>query len=344
MNDDQQSAVARQWDLALTLTGSRGLSVTDLGGNTPAKARQIQHDLNRLKHSGFAVRKVDDTARTPLYFLEPITRKPGALLDAEETTAVTLAIQSAGDSEVARKAKAAWTKLHSAVTNGLEKHSDSPPVVQLCASCNTLLHFGRQQDQHSQVFAFEANREFRFSPANCLPKGSPLSLAEIPVVRLRGKIPAGPVTFKPAVEAVQKQLRDPEIFIDTKSRTLSADGITCRLPHAEMAIYGWMAKRRKAELPHITAPPKDRPSQEYAIELLQLYQAVRGPMGCSDRTENRLQGGLTKDHFFEWRSKANRDIEAAWGPQAGHYLIETLGKRPNSRYGLNLPPSAIHFV
>jgi predicted DNA-binding transcriptional regulator YafY len=152
MTDDKKSAVARLWHLALTLTGSKGLSVVDLGGNTPAKARQIQLDLNRLDSSGFLIRKVDEKARTPLYFIEAVTRKPSALLNTEETLAMTLAIQSAGDSEVGQRAKAAWTKLHYAVTNGVEKHIqsdlpsrlsshsfDSLPIEQLTVICNALL-------------------------------------------------------------------------------------------------------------------------------------------------------------------------------------------------------------
>jgi predicted DNA-binding transcriptional regulator YafY len=152
MTDEKKSAVARLWDLALTLTGSKGLSVLDLGGNTPAKARQVQLDLNRLQSAGFAVRKVDEKARTPLYFIEAVTRKPSALLNTEETLAMTLAIQSAGDSEVGQRAKAAWTKLHYAVINGVEKHiqSDLParlssnapqtlPIDQLTVICSALL-------------------------------------------------------------------------------------------------------------------------------------------------------------------------------------------------------------
>jgi predicted DNA-binding transcriptional regulator YafY len=150
MTHDKQSAVARQWALALKLTGSKGLSVVDLGGNTPAKARQIQLDLNRL-HS-FGVRKVDEKARTPLYFIEAVTRKPSALLNTEETLAMTLAIQSAGDTEVGKTAQSAWTKLHYAVINGVEKHiqsdlpsrlssnaSESLPIDQLTVICNALL-------------------------------------------------------------------------------------------------------------------------------------------------------------------------------------------------------------
>jgi hypothetical protein len=205
--------------------------------------------------------------------------------------------------------------------------------------------YGRQQDQLSHVLvesAFEANRDFYFPPANGVPKDSPLSLAEIPFVRLRGKIPTGPVTFQRAIEAVQEQLRDPEIFIDIKRRTLRAEGITCRLPHAQMALYLWLAQRRKAGLPHITAPPEDRPNREYGAELLQRYQAIRGPMGSSERTESRVQDGLDKDHFLQLKSKVNRVIEQAWGPRAGHYTLGIQGQRPK-RFGLSLPADAIHF-
>ncbi len=207
--------------------------------------------------------------------------------------------------------------------------------------------FGRQQDQLSHVLVqsvFEANRDFYYPSANCLPEDNPLSVAEIPFVRLRGKIPSGPVTFQRAIEAVQEQLREPEIVIDTKCRTLTAEGVTCQLPHGQMALYSWLAQRRKAGLPHLAAPPEGRPNQQHAAELLPLYQAIRGPMGSSDRTEYRLRDGLSKDHFFEWRAKANGKIEAAWGPRAGHYIIQSQGRRPNSVYGLTLPPHAIHFV
>lgn len=151
MSDERKHKFLRLFELASQLTGSKGLTVAQLGGNNDRNRRRIQRDLEDLREMGFPLDIRPGSERTPAYFL-PSVRNPAALLDLEETLAITLSLNSLGQSPLGQRARSAWTKLHYVVINGQERRLKNdlpsrigasgpatPDLDTLTAICSALL-------------------------------------------------------------------------------------------------------------------------------------------------------------------------------------------------------------
>ena len=120
--------------------------------------------------------------------------------------------------------------------------------------------FGREQDRVSHVLVappFEYLPDF-FYPTKkrgqvviTLPNGetvdaadAQVTLAEIPVVRLRQALPpallSGPGSFTDAVRAAQRAVRPPELSIDLSELKVRAHGQVFPLPPVLLAFLVWL--------------------------------------------------------------------------------------------------------
>ncbi len=221
--------------------------------------------------------------------------------------------------------------------------------------------FGRPQDRLSHVLVsppFESHPEL-FYPARerrviYTPEGRPVDaaearvlLAEIPFVRLRHGLPeallAGRTTFSATVAAAQAAVAPPALAFALSRRQVVAGGREIRLPPAELALYLWFAWRRMEGKPPLACPSEGAPEEEHARDFLAAYRALRGPLADTERTEGALRHGMDKAYFLQRRSRLNRRLTEALGPAADPYLLQALGHRPDTRYGLILDPAAIRF-
>lgn len=252
-------------------------------------------------------------------------------------------------------------------------------VRRLCADDSTELHvsiaggrktmgyylgyalslFGRPQDRISHVLVsapFESSWEFfyptPYSRVISLDQGKRLvdardarvTLAEIPFVSLREGLPTrlleGGSSFSDTVAAARRALEPPRLMLDLESGRVEAAGERFTLADADFGLYAWFAHRRQQGDPPI------RWSDEVDTQdFLSLYEQRCGVGSQRVETLTRvLRVGIDKEWFEQRRSKTNKAIEQALGPQlARAYLIHSHGRRPNTRYGLDLPPEAIHL-
>jgi CRISPR-associated protein (TIGR02584 family) len=217
--------------------------------------------------------------------------------------------------------------------------------------------FARPQDRLSHVLVsapFENHPEFYFPPAKprrlALQNGThidtaeaEITLAEIPVVRLRHGLPEalqnGRARFNEAVAAVQQSLRPPRLEIDLLQRQVWCGETEFRLSPALLAWLTWWA---------IQAQNKTLKSWrefEYEIDAyLRLYKQVVGADSVSlEGAIHRLKNNDDAKTFFEENnSKLNRALEKKLGAiEARPYQLLQYGSRGHVQRGLALSPEAI---
>lgn len=213
--------------------------------------------------------------------------------------------------------------------------------------------FGRAQDRLSHVLVadpFEGHPEF-FYPTrerNIIrardKDGTPLDtreasvdLATIPFVRLRGAVAPsllnGRISFTRFIEGTQRSLGIPELVVDTYTARIRCAGTVIKLPPAQFAFLAWFARRVLQGRPQIRRKGlSETDLQEYLRE----YEALPG-----SRQERPVS--LTHDRFTELKSKIERTLKRALGPDGAQpYLIRTDGKKM-ARFFLGLTSTQIRF-
>lgn len=216
--------------------------------------------------------------------------------------------------------------------------------------------FARPQDRLSHVLVsppFESHHEFFFPPAQPRRLATRdgkhvdtaeaiVTLAEIPVVRLRHGLPQalqdGRASFNEAVAAVQESLAPPRLAIHLATRRAYCRGQEVIL---KPALIAWLAYWAQAVL---RGQAMQSLREADAGEYLKIYARVVGSDAeAFDKTRQRLAQGMEKEFFQENNAKLDASLRAALGPAAAPYLLARSGKKPNTRRGLALPAQAIHL-
>lgn len=240
---------------------------------------------------------------------------------------------------------------------------------------NALTLFGRPQDRLSHVLVpqpYESNREFFYPSPRSLPlfveplqryfdaKEAEVTLAEIPFVRLRDSLPGrfktlqqGRARFTEVVVAMQKALEPPAVTVDYRRRglVLADDGRFVSLSGADLAFYGWLARRKKVYAAPAQIPSQDtrrwKPAErdEYAAYFRE-YNAETQKTDVRDGTgtEPRAVGAMTYRFFHQRMRSIREQLELALGPLADAYAIKALTKGPRARYGVSIPPERIEII
>ncbi len=218
--------------------------------------------------------------------------------------------------------------------------------------------FARPQDRLSHVLVaqpFESHPQFFFPPARpqvllVPPDGRPVrtdaaavTLAEIPFVRLRDRLPAELLRdgagFAQAVRAAQAGVEDPELVIDVTQASVSVGGRPLALQPVQLAFLLALARRCRAQADGINwrdIGPR---------EILGAYDDLfRHRAGQRERLAQTLKDGVARDWWLERRSRHDKLVNAALGWRAAPYRIERVGTRPFSRYRLALPPERIRIL
>lgn len=224
--------------------------------------------------------------------------------------------------------------------------------------------FARPQDRLSHVLVsapYESHPEFFYptprpriiytQPPDQRPldtSAAQVTLAEIPFVRLRHGLPRelleGRSTFLEVVRAAQRAVGPPELTFRLRQRKVLAGGAEVVLPPAELAFFAWIARRRLRGLDGPGCPSDGAPEPQHALEFLNEYRRILGTMGADERTAKALREGMDKNYFLQRRSKLTRLLRRALGVNAAPYLVQAAGRRPNTRYELELAPEQIRFA
>lgn len=221
--------------------------------------------------------------------------------------------------------------------------------------------FARPQDRLSHVLVsepFESHPQFFFPPARARvlytrdnrpvhTADARVTLADIPFVRLRRGVPeallSGGAGFGETVAATEEALPFPELRIDMARRVVSCSGREVSMPPMLLAWYGWMAENRKTGADFGGESGHCRWTDEGQAGFLRFYRAVSG--GLSSRVEAvaaAVKDGVPEDFFAEKNAKVNQWLVQALGPAlAAPYRIQAGGRKPHTRYGLNLSPGQI---
>ncbi|MDP2811898.1 MAG: CRISPR-associated ring nuclease Csm6 [Rhodocyclaceae bacterium] len=216
--------------------------------------------------------------------------------------------------------------------------------------------FARPQDRLSHVLVsppFESHPEFFFPPTKARRLATRdgrhvdtaeavVTLAEIPVVRLRHGLPRafaeGQASFNDTVRAIQESFAPPRLEIDLAARRVACGGHEITLKPALIAWLGFWAQTALDGRP--LRAGRDIDPEEF----LRPYARVVGlDAEVFEAAKRRLRDGMEKEFFEQNNSKLEAALRAALGPAAAPYLLARSGRKPNTRRGLALPPRAIRI-
>lgn len=217
--------------------------------------------------------------------------------------------------------------------------------------------YARPQDRLSHVLVsqpFESHPEFFYPPAT--PRrlitrdnkhidtdDAVLTLAEIPVVRLRHGMPKallqGQAGFNETVSAVQSSFAPPRLKINLTTQRVDCGGKEVRLRPALLAWLAWWASNA------LTGRPMQHWRDADTTRFLDLYaQVIGAESDVFESTYRRLSAGMEKEYFEQNNSRLEGALREQLGVGAGPYLLATEGKRPHTRRGLDLPAEAVVLI
>lgn len=218
--------------------------------------------------------------------------------------------------------------------------------------------YARPQDRLSHVLVsspFESHPEFFFPPA--MPRrlstrdnkyidtaDAVITLAEIPVVRLRHGLPPGlqegRAGFSETVNAVQESFAPPNLVVDLAARCVNCGRSEAfRLSPALLAWLAWWASNALAgkAMQHW----READAESYLV----LYERIVGrDSHALEEARHRLRDGMEKELFEQNNAKLEGALRTHLGRAASPYLLARDGKRPHTQRGLTLPPHAIKIV
>ena len=222
--------------------------------------------------------------------------------------------------------------------------------------------YARPQDRLSHVLVnapFESHPDFFYPPVKprrlaLRDKGhidtadAVVTLAEIPVVRLRHGLPRAlqqrSARFSETVAAIQASLAPPVLQIDLPAACVVCGATNVPMKPQLAAWFGWWAwlaqQRPGAGLRHWRETGKAE-----VDAFLSIYHAVAGRHAPEyAATVKRLADGMEKEFFQEKNSKLERVLRDTLGAAATPYLLVRQGARPHTLRGLALAPDEIRIT
>lgn len=222
--------------------------------------------------------------------------------------------------------------------------------------------FGRAQDRLSHVVVdseYFFNREFYYPPPRSTwvvrEDGTgfdaakvEVTLSDIPFLRLREGLPqdllAGNATFSSTITTAQQRFNPPDVCLDWRKCQLTCGGVIVAMQPAQLAFYAWMLQRCLQNQPPVHWTDTETPT--LAEQFMNIYTRLFGTTFGYETTQRAFnRQGITKAWFDERKSSTNKCLTRALGsPNAAHdYLIHAHGKRPTTRFGLQLSPHVLHL-
>jgi hypothetical protein len=240
--------------------------------------------------------------------------------------------------------------------------------------------FGRPWDKLYHVLVtpeFESHPEFYYKPKKdkilkiknqngkviklLNTKEAQISLAELPFIRLRDKIPLDGKRFKDLVVEGQKEIDmasiQPILRINLKERTISIGGVSIDLVPIQMVIYTYLLRQKKngCSLPgriycfdctECFLTLGEISKRKALEEMIKDYETIYGPF--SGRVEEFIKhwsqkGGIDQDTLRQNISKINNTLREHIENETLHsyYVITPIGKHGGKRYGIRVEKAKI---
>lgn len=240
--------------------------------------------------------------------------------------------------------------------------------------------FGRPWDKLYHVLVtpeFESHPEFYYKPKKDRvlklkdPRGkiikilntkdAQISLAELPFIRLRDKIPLDGKGFKELVSEGQKEIDmasiQPPLKVHIKERAITIGGISIDMVPIQMVIYTYLLRQKKNGC---TFPKQlycfnctecfltlgELSKRKALEEMSEDYKKIYGPY--SGRVEEfarhwNEKGGIDQDTLRQNISKINKTIKESVEDETLHpyFTIVPIGKHGSKRYGIRVEKSKI---
>jgi CRISPR-associated protein (TIGR02584 family) len=236
--------------------------------------------------------------------------------------------------------------------------------------------YGRPNDTLSHVLVsppvLESDPAFYYPPRQSkwiMVKGQKLrasqvrvELAEIPILKLRGKLPALDTGELPYSDLVKRAQQDyallnapPGAVVDARALSVLVDGRRIRLSPLETAVYGIFAKARRTSCGKAGCPGCTKctlaASDFLGVEGISRVRQVLQSLKTKDVRLQELRGWGAKDptdpekRFREVRSRLNQKIQRTLGGEAWPALYTIAALRlPGTdrvRYGIRLDPQLL---
>ena len=223
--------------------------------------------------------------------------------------------------------------------------------------------YARPQDRLSHVLVtppFESHPDFFYPPprprrlvtregTHIDTAAAIVTLADIPVVRLRHGLPAallqGAASFSEAVAAAQASLAPPLLEIDIATTRVTCGGKPVPMKPQLVAWIAWWAWLRREQRGDGEGNVGWRSAGTETPAFLAIYRTVIGAHTADyESTAALLSVDMEKEFFQQKNSKLERALRDALGSSAAPYLLAQQGKRPHTRRGLTLPRDAIRIA
>jgi CRISPR-associated protein (TIGR02584 family) len=198
--------------------------------------------------------------------------------------------------------------------------------------------YGRPQDRLSHVLVnegFEGSTDFYFPPKksviihdrNTKPLDTAdavVSLAIIPILHLRGKLPRelvkSPVSFAKLVDTMNLSLIEPSIEIDEANRTLKCHGVDVQLSPLDFSFYLFMAQKTK-ELGNFRLPEID---EDEFLEIKERFLDAIQIKENRSMNKKAFDDGIGRTAFFDDRkNRIKKSLEDVLGIFAEKYVVKT---------------------
>lgn len=232
--------------------------------------------------------------------------------------------------------------------------------------------YGRPQDRVYHVLVspeFESNREFYYPSKESIPvelqgkNGQPyvketryaeVNLIPIPFVSIREKLsesmldqPKDPATLMLSLVREEPY----SLKIDLPGGKLAYKNLELDMMPARLALYAFLALQKKNCRLDV---PSCRNCTECFLEvneildqqrdITDMYGKIAGTRELSEMSDSGILG-LTPENFNSYKAKIRKDLERGFGLYALTDLaIESVGKRPDTRYGINIDKEKIRII
>lgn len=232
--------------------------------------------------------------------------------------------------------------------------------------------YGRPRDRVYHVLVspeFESNRDFYYPPKESVPvelrdkHGQPyaketryakIDLIPIPFVSVRTQIsdellnePKDPATLMLSLVREAPYT----LTVDIPGSKLTYKNLEIDMMPVNLAIYAFFAMQKKGcKKDLISCKGCDDcflDAQEILKcqqEITDLYTKAAGTRELCEMSDTGIRG-LNKENFRSYKAKIKNDLEKGFGLYAlPEVAIESVGKRPDTRYGLRIERSKIRVV
>lgn len=277
------------------------------------------------------------------------------------------------------------------IANFVRERADDPGVRLHCSLAggrktmsfylgSALQLFGRPWDKLYHVLVspeFESHPEFYYKPRKnrvlelkdssgkmikkLHTKDAQISLAELPFVRLRDKIPLNGRGFKELVKEGQREIDvasiQPSVRVNLFEKVIYIGNVGIDMVPMQMVLYVNLL-RRKLEGCHLPERPYcldcidcfpflgDLSNRKSFDEIVKDYQRAYGP--SSGRVEEFRQhwerkGGVDSDTLRQNISKINKTLKESLKDETllPYFIISPIGKHGSKRYGVRVEKGKI---